>query len=608
MFARQCGHDLVAMQSLACTRCGQKLPHAEIVMHYQYRDGKFVKRANCLQQYKDAVIKSKKLILFLDIDNTILYALGDIKAQIPQNMKQINSVHLATHHAFRMSRDIISKRTSYASKSEYREAFLEAYLTEAEDFFCGSLERGLQPTAVEVQNLRMTIVFRPGIFNFFRQTYKTVAIIISTLGTQEYAQQVIKIIDPQRMLVYELLDRKFADRHGDSNGEVMHTDEGDALISFDHNNNRSIKHDIADMNDHVMKGVNRFLGNIPFLIDNSIAIDNSSAPWRGTKCGFLKSFDFFIANSWDCYNYTGQQQIYPLESLTKVITGYYKNNFTFMAQRSKAAYDHRFCAFSVAQLRSFRSIISHIQSSMHDTKSELMNKLPCQSAQEAVKLILSKILAGCVIYIPFLSNAADLAIDNSYIVAAQWKHKTELLMDFRVELICLLGGRVAMTFDSEVTHVLVSEDGSSWEKSYMKCAHLLLRCKPDDVTSDTLKTALGDWTDLQICNDDANDQHTSELFVVPDTFACYEPDIIEQTPTSSFPFHTVTQNWLLTSALLYRRQSELFYTRVFLARGLLSLQRKPGQLSMGRVNNKKDVHNGDTNCHEEGRLVGKCSD
>lgn len=168
------------------------MPHAEVVMHYQYRDGKFIRRENWLQQYKDAVLKSKKLILFLDIDNTILYAWGSVKGQPLQNIQRINSVNLSAHHAFRMSRDIVSKRASYASKSEYREAFLDVYLAEAEDFFCGCPERGLQPTAVEVQGLRMTIMFRPGIFRFFLKTYKTVAIIISTLGTQEYAQQVIK--------------------------------------------------------------------------------------------------------------------------------------------------------------------------------------------------------------------------------------------------------------------------------------------------------------------------------------------------------------------------------------------------------------------------------
>lgn len=577
-------------------------------MHYQYRDGKFVKRANCLQQYKDAVMKSKKLILFLDIDNTILYAWGNIKGQTPQNIQQINSVHLSTHHAFRMSRDIVSKRTSYASKSEYREAFLDAYLTEAEDFFCGAPEHGLQPTAVEIQGLRMTIMFRPGVFNFFRQTYKIVAIIISTLGTQEYAQQVIKIIDPQRMLVYELLDRKLADRHGDSSSEVMHSDEGDALISFESDHNGSDNKTPSDMNDHIMKGVNRFLGGIPLLVDNSIAIDNSSAPWRGTKCGFLKSFDFYIANNWDCFNYMWQQQVYPLESLTKSIRGYCKNSFTFLAQRSKEAYDHRFYTFSVAQLLSFRNMLYHIQSSMHRSTPEQTRRLPCQSTQEAVKIILSKILEGCTIYIPFLSNAADLGVEGSYIVAAQWKNKKDVLLDFRVELIRLLGGRVAMSFDKEVTHVLVSEDGSSWEKSYEKCAHLLLRCKQDEVTPDALKAAIGDWTDMQVHNDDAASQHTPELFIVPDRFIPYEAEVVDEACTSIFPFHAVTQNWLLTSALLYRRQSELFYTRYFLARGLLALQGNSNQPSMGRVDNKKDVHNGDTNCHEKGRPVSKCAD
>lgn len=199
---------------------------------------------------------------------------------------------MSAHHAFRMSRDIVSKRASYASKSEYREAFLDVYLAEAEDFFCGCPERGLQPTAVEVQGLRMTIMFRPGIFRFFLKTYKTVAIIISTLGTQEYAQQVIKMIDPQRMLVYELLDRKLANRHGDASAEVTHDDEGGAVINFEGECGNLADQHLSDLDNHIMKGVNRFLGGIQLLIDNSIAIDNSSVPWRGTKCGFLKSFDF----------------------------------------------------------------------------------------------------------------------------------------------------------------------------------------------------------------------------------------------------------------------------------------------------------------------------
>ncbi|KAE8301516.1 NLI interacting factor-like phosphatase [Giardia duodenalis] len=604
MLARPCSHDLVAMQSLACIRCGQKLPHAEVVMHYQYRDGKFIRRENWLQQYKDAVLKSKKLILFLDIDNTILYAWGSVKGQPLQNIQRINSVNLSAHHAFRMSRDIVSKRASYASKSEYREAFLDVYLAEAEDFFCGCPERGLQPTAVEVQGLRMTIMFRPGIFRFFLKTYKTVAIIISTLGTQEYAQQVIKMIDPQRMLVYELLDRKLANRHGDASAEVTHDDEGGAVINFEGECGNLADQHLSDLDNHIMKGVNRFLGGIQLLIDNSIAIDNSSVPWRGTKCGFLKSFDFYVANGLDCFNYMWQQQVYPLESLTKVVTGYCKNDFTFLAQRNKPVYDHRFYTFSVAQLHSFKNILRYIQSSMHPEEFKQTDVLQCQSAREAVEEIMGKVLRGCVIYIPFLPNAADLVTEGPYIVAAQWKRKTETLMDFRVELIHLLGGRVAMTFDNEVTHVLVSESGSLWKKSYAKCAHLLLRCNPDEVSPGLVKAALGDWTDIQIRGNGTGDQDTSELFIVPDTFMCYDPGEINQTCTSVFPFHAVTQNWLMTSALLYRRQSELFYTRCFLARGLLPSKETPPRSSADRTGNKKDDYDGDTNCHEEGRPLG----
>lgn len=608
MFARSCGHDLVAMQSLACTRCGQKLPHAEVVIHYQYRDGKFVKRANCLQQYKDAVVKSKKLILFLDIDNTILYAWSNPKGQTPPNIQRISSTSLVSHHAFRMSRDIISKRTSYASRSEYREAYLEAYLAEAEDFFCGSPERGLEPTAVEVQELQMTIMFRPGIFQFFLQTYKTVAIIISTLGTQEYAQQVIRIIDPQRMLVYELLDRKLADRHGDSNTEVAHDDDSGAIISFEGEHSNLVSQNFSDLDNHIMKGVNRFLGGISLLIDNSIAIDNSSAPWRGTKCGFLKSFDFYVANSWDSSSYMWQQQVYPVESLTKVIRGYCKNDFTFLVHRSNPAYKHRFYNFSIAQLLSFENILHHIQSSMHCTEPEPVNRLQCQSAREAVEEIMGQVLKGCLIYIPFLPNAADLVTEGPYIVAAQWKHTVGTLLDFRVELIRLLGGRVAVTFNKEVTHVLVSESGSSWKKSYAKCAHLLLQCKPAEVSPERVKAVLGDWTHLQTCGDSVTDQEISELFVVPDAFTCYEPGIVEKGCTSVFPFHAVTQNWLMTSALLYRRQNELFYTHYFLAQGLLPSKEKPDQPPVGEVDNKKDGHIRDTDCHEEGRLIGQCAD
>ncbi|TNJ27837.1 NLI interacting factor-like phosphatase [Giardia muris] len=495
---KPCPHKRLTL-AFRCARCGLPLPLSQRE-NYLLSGAYYVSRASRRA--------SKKLIVFLDLDNTLLEAHHRRNSPLPP--ERVVTVDEAREALEQPLRD------------ESGDSFLRQYCDAAEKYF-------FDPEDPELRGIRRWVVapecdcaicFRPGVFRWLYLLQTLADVYISTTGTQDYAALISRIIDPRRLYVLSIFARETADSVGDKTiaqsvcGEVLEvkaeteTQKGSNIL---------------------YKGANRHIGSDKALY--SVVIDDSSTPWAGTTCAFLKSLDFIYLNP----DYAGRclRQQFPLptglgEDEPEALYCY--GDFPLLSLDGNPRERVLLLRDALeAQLRAFSNLVKE----MAEAVCPVDGKEPMGAAQYLRERSRAyHIFEGCTFYIPRLGNG-DCRLDptGKQVLEVRWPSRVETgveaPIDFRVRVILAFGGKVAHEYGEDVSHVLYrpSNARATWEH----CKGRLTK-NPDTLPTNKRLLAYGDAS----------------------------------SPGPAQGLAVVSQDWLLLSTHLYCRQPEDPYTAEFL--------------------------------------------
>lgn len=502
---KTCPHKRLTL-AFRCARCGLPLPFSQRD-NYLLSGAYYINRASRRS--------CRKLIVFLDLDNTLLEAHHRRGSPLPP--ERVVTVDEALEALERPLRE------------ETGDSFLLRYCEAAERYFFDPEDAGLRGIRrwVTAPECDCVICFRPGVFRWLYELQTLADVYISTTGTQDYAALISRLLDPRKLYILSIFARETADSVGDKTvaqgicGEVMEvTPEMD-----------------AQKGGHILyKGANRHIGSDKALY--SVAIDDSSTPWAGAACAFLKSMDFLYLNP----DYAGRclRQQFPVPTglgEEEPDAMYCYGDFPLLSLEGNSQERVLLLRDALgAQLRAFSRLVKEMAEAVcpSDGKESMG---AAQYLRE--RSFAYRIFEGCVFYIPRLGNGeCRLDPTGKWVLEVRWPSRveagTEAPIDFRVRVILAFGGRVAHEYGEEVSHVLYrsSTARATWEH----CKGRLARV-PDSLPTAKRLLAYGD-----LPSSGSEQSHSS--------------------PTSSLA--VVSQDWLLLSTHLYCRQPEGPYTAEFI--------------------------------------------
>lgn len=340
--SRACRHDRVYVSGnpKICAACMRPVDPQELQQNYQRQGAFYVSRlARQAQKVRLAreLIPTGRYLLFLDIDETILSASeagaparsGGRRGDAPGG----ESSPLPFSQAEKVINDI---RRDTQAAPDPNGAFLERYYA----YLAGN------PVEYELPGVGISVSFRPGLFPFLLSTRRLAVVYVSTVGTKAYADAVMALLDPLRMMVKRVFSREdnaqrsagemeemeearvasgvsveaSADGSGDVGGARRSAGGVLASASTQQSHSHSQSHSPfrslppttqsprpASADDALMylptgvdssasgglaieceeerlhaKGVLRFLGGDPELVKRTVIFDNSSIPWSGS--------------------------------------------------------------------------------------------------------------------------------------------------------------------------------------------------------------------------------------------------------------------------------------------------------------------------------------
>jgi len=371
------------------------------------------------------------------------------------------------------------------------------------------------PGEYALPGIGISVSFRPGIFHFLLVTRRTVVIYISTVGTKAYADAVLAILDPLRVIVKRVFARE--DNAQKTVGEMEHvlttTEDratgsqpggtgalvGDDALTFvplgaDSSLDGSLQQAYEEERLH-FKGVLRFLGGDSELVKRTAIFDNSSLPWSGSAGirGFIPSIDYFSPKvvrerptSWGWL----RGALSPLPELLSAGRAWYKEN----SYKSKDYFMALFSSPGKRASETRHAVTSCLAAEQMESLRRILEEARSKGVadiQEYIGQIKQSLFSGCVFFIPSLSREEITRYEEGddqqrYIEqvgrrftphgstqgAPGLQGTQELsLVDLRVLTIRQFGGKVVASYGSDVTHVLLGDGDREVYQSFVpECA------------------------------------------------------------------------------------------------------------------------------------------
>ncbi|KAH0574695.1 NLI interacting factor-like phosphatase domain-containing protein [Spironucleus salmonicida] len=243
MQSRHCKHLRLRKQSKICIKCGEQINDVIIDKDYHLNQQmsiyeKLSLMSKTILRFEQQVKQNNKILLFLDIDDTILHCEPGIPNEncisgyiIREQFESLNQYYLLLKQyqyiSFELCRLNINGQTSCS-------------------------------------NYYFSI--RPGFLDFILNNYQKLIILITTTGVYEYAKQICKILDPQNIL-FERITAREGQSTGGQQGIVV---PDQSTILSQTQNQYLIDRNIKTID---------IIKDSQILLNNYLIFDDSSFPW-----------------------------------------------------------------------------------------------------------------------------------------------------------------------------------------------------------------------------------------------------------------------------------------------------------------------------------------
>lgn len=427
-----------------------------------------------------------------------------------------------------------------------------------------------------LEKLGYTFVLRPGILSLLPSLSHCALVYVSTKGTREYANAVLRVLDPFRVVVSKTLAREDTTSITETGLESEDTPDIAAVadntsaedyspLAASDTASGAFSSTLVWNQARTFKAVSAFISDNSDVLRRCAIFDNSSIVWTNSRAvdGFIKSIDFYV-NPWELaiWMYSDTEAPNGLEyRVTEAFVPRIMQkdvSFSDTVVFYVASRHVQTASLLSAQLRRLHAILHHARC---NNTSDI---------QTHIATLRGQVFRDCVVFIPGMTKETCTLDVDGFVRQRMLVADGNLATDMRVECLNQHGGRVVRKFTSDkyaVTHIWFDISGKGvlevlahLQDKIDPEAYRLMNSLAQEHGNDTQTRAIGKGMGLWRCAFFKTlDGYAADS--VADSGAC--SPAVGAAEASSY-VSLVDNNWLFSSCYLLSRCSALRSTALFL--------------------------------------------